>query len=99
MDSATQKADDLRKQIAKAEQELRNLKEQLAIAEKQEAVSVPELSQLSIESQEGLRKWPLSSEEYKRYGRQMIVPNIGIQGMIYTLSTPPYCPTMIYYLE
>lgn len=25
-------------------------------------------------------KWPLSSEEYKRYGRQMIVPNIGIQG-------------------
>jgi adenylyltransferase/sulfurtransferase len=25
-------------------------------------------------------KWPLSSEEYKRYGRQMIIPNIGIQG-------------------
>jgi adenylyltransferase and sulfurtransferase len=26
------------------------------------------------------RSWPLQADEYRRYGRQMILPNIGLQG-------------------
>ena len=26
------------------------------------------------------QKWPLSKEEYKRYGRQLIMPEVGVQG-------------------
>jgi adenylyltransferase/sulfurtransferase len=37
-------------------------------------------SEINENNQNGT-KWPLSPEEYKRYGRQMIVPNIGLQGM------------------
>lgn len=29
----------------------------------------------------GVNKWPLSAEEYTRYGRQMIVPSVGLQGI------------------
>jgi len=29
-------------------------------------------------------KWPLSSDDYKRYGRQLIMPEIGLKGMSYT---------------
>lgn len=28
------------------------------------------------------RNWPLSAEEYKRYGRQMIMPDIGLDGKV-----------------
>lgn len=28
----------------------------------------------------GIWSWPLSKEEYKRYGRQMIMPEIGLEG-------------------
>ena len=28
------------------------------------------------------RKWPLHPEEYKRYGRQMIMPEIGLEGWL-----------------
>lgn len=27
------------------------------------------------------RRWPLEKGEYRRYGRQMIVPEVGLQGM------------------
>lgn len=27
-------------------------------------------------------EWPLDAEEYKRYGRQMIMPEIGLEGWI-----------------
>ena len=30
--------------------------------------------------------WPMKREEYKRYGRQLIMPEIGIGGMIFLLS-------------
>lgn len=29
------------------------------------------------------RDWPLDSEEYARYGRQMIMPEIGLGGLLY----------------
>jgi len=31
------------------------------------------------------RKWPLEKTEYKRYGRQLIMPEIGLQGKFVSL--------------
>ena len=78
MDKATSSAEVLRRQIAATEQELRRLREQLAAVEAKE---VEDLNGLSLEDHPVTQgKWPLELEEYKRYGRQMIVPNVGIQG-------------------
>lgn len=33
------------------------------------------------------RKWPLESNEYKRYGRQLIMPEIGLQGKLALSNT------------
>jgi adenylyltransferase/sulfurtransferase len=41
------------------------------------------LSHAEEEKQEqSVRKWPLDRTEYKRYGRQLIMPEIGLQGTI-----------------
>ena len=34
----------------------------------------------SLKSLELTKEWPLQGEEYRRYGRQLIVPEIGLQG-------------------
>jgi hypothetical protein len=87
MDSATQSADALRRQIAATEEELKRLKAQLASVEAHDGTNGVEKSLQGLEVDDaGLvthGKWPLSAEEYKRYGRQMIVPSIGIQGISY----------------
>jgi adenylyltransferase/sulfurtransferase len=80
MDAATQSAEALKKQIATTEEQLKRLKEQLVAVEAQssigKAVDGLELGAGPVTT----GKWPLELEEYKRYGRQMIVSNIGIQG-------------------
>lgn len=82
MEGSNISAEALKQQIAATEKELRSLKDQLARVEAQahdatkSAVEEPEKRSPVTQ-----RKWPLSQEEYKRYGRQMIVPNVGIQGM------------------
>lgn len=75
----------LRQEISTTETQLARLKEELAVLE-QNSTSAED----TRESGDGdgtdrpERKWPLSLEEYKRYGRQMIVPQLGIQGAIFT---------------
>jgi hypothetical protein len=85
MDSATQSADALRKQITATEEELKRLKVQLASVEAHDGTNGVEKSLQGLEVDDASPvthgKWPLSTEEYKRYGRQMIVPSIGIQGI------------------
>lgn len=96
MEAASQSAEALKKQIVDIEIQLKRLREQLVKLEAQEiSKSLDELSvnqpvhQENVdEKNEAQRKWPLSEEEYKRYGRQMIVPNIGIQGNVISLSSP-----------
>ena len=87
MESAHASAAALRKQIEVTETELGRLKALLAHVE---AGTVPQkIGGLSIEEENASpmgRKWPLKSEEYKRYGRQMIVPSVGIQGILFLLS-------------
>ncbi|KAM0563188.1 hypothetical protein ACHAPJ_000904 [Fusarium lateritium] len=62
--------DTLRREIAKREVELADLRSQLAAAESE-----------ARESKEAW-KWPLDTHEYERYSRQMIVPNFGLQGQL-----------------
>ena len=64
--------DRLRREIAKREIELADLKSQLALAESAKRRPEPEAPW----------KWPLSRHEYNRYSRQMIVPNFGLQGKV-----------------
>ncbi|KAL2072634.1 hypothetical protein VTL71DRAFT_11977 [Oculimacula yallundae] len=90
MGLATTSVEALRNQITATENELKRLKEQLGALEAQDAASRG-IAGLSLDAglvtehenhhlDEG--KWPLSKEEYRRYGRQMIVPSIGIQGQL-----------------
>jgi len=82
MDSANASAAALRKQIFETEAQLKKLKEQLAQVEATDGISSISLNSSAndpVTLSEG--KWPLSKEEYRRYGRQMIVPSIGIQGL------------------
>ncbi|KUI60960.1 Adenylyltransferase and sulfurtransferase uba4 [Cytospora mali] len=75
METAKKSAEQLREQIFKTEQELNALREQLAEVEKQSSVT-PEGKENGIPTW----KWPLTAEEYDRYGRQLILPNVGIHG-------------------
>jgi len=74
MEAANASAEALKKQIKDTEEQLLRLKEQLAIWELSEHTD-------SLPIRDPVTHWPLSPEEYKRYGRQMIVPSIGIQGI------------------
>jgi adenylyltransferase/sulfurtransferase len=80
MNGATSSAEVLRRQIAVTEEELRRLKEQLAHLEAEKSLQGLDLNEHGGPVTTG--KWPLEPEDYSRYGRQMIVPNIGIQGEI-----------------
>ncbi len=87
MDSAALSAETLRKQIAATEDELKRLREQLAGVEAQDEAQKGLAglhlgAESNVTSPKSERKWPLSDEEYKRYGRQMIVPSVGIQGIL-----------------
>lgn len=84
MDGAAQCADELRQQITKAEAELSQLREQLAQAEsaqKNEEQNVG-LDLGSSTNETTGWKWPLSAGEYERYGRQLILPDVGINGKV-----------------
>lgn len=109
METASNSADQLRAQIAKAEEELKGLKEQLAALEPKETASTiteiptpatperfsPERRKTGAPGQALQRlessvwKWPLREDEYERYGRQLIIPQIGITGMLFSCSCFP----------
>lgn len=71
MGSLEETCESLRAQISATEEQLAGLKRDLALAE----------AQTERENQESGGRWPLLPEEYKRYGRQMIVSQVGLQGL------------------
>lgn len=83
MEAANASAQALRNQILATETELHKLRQELAQVEV--SAACPGLQDLSLSDGPGAlqngNQWPLSEEEYKRYGRQMIVPSIGMQGL------------------
>lgn len=93
METASVRAQQLRAQIAKAEEELKSLKEQLAQAEAQET----EAAAIAGNINGSVWKWPLQAEEYDRYGRQLILPNVGIQGQITSNSIIVENPLLTYF--
>ncbi|KND89950.1 Adenylyltransferase and sulfurtransferase uba4 [Tolypocladium ophioglossoides CBS 100239] len=66
------KIDHLRREIAKRESELADLKSQLAVAE----------SEHRTQDESKAWRWPLQDHEYQRYGRQMVVPSFGLQAQL-----------------
>ena len=67
----------LRRKIAHLESQLGDLKRQLSASENFANV-VPPANEPTPSNRDW--NWPLEAEEYKRYGRQMIMPEIGLQG-------------------
>ncbi|RMJ27436.1 hypothetical protein PHISP_01692 [Aspergillus sp. HF37] len=77
MDNLDQTCASLRAQIAATESELARLKRDLQSAEQGAASAT---NGETRNNATGKRNWPLLPEEYRRYGRQMIVPQLGLQG-------------------
>lgn len=71
----------LRAQITATESQLAGLKRDLAKAEQAEQSEKATTVKIQHEDRDGEEKqWPLLQEEYKRYGRQMIVSQVGLKG-------------------
>ncbi|KAJ5496499.1 hypothetical protein N7463_008486 [Penicillium fimorum] len=73
----------LRAQITATEAQLAGLKRDLANAEQAAQSETAPTVEIQQEDQNGEgRRWPLLPEEYKRYGRQMIVSQVGLKGQL-----------------
>ena len=71
----------LRAQITATELQLAGLKRELANAEQAAQSETATTAETQPQAQNGEgRRWPLLQEEYKRYGRQMIVSQVGLKG-------------------
>ncbi|ERS95681.1 adenylyltransferase and sulfurtransferase [Sporothrix schenckii 1099-18] len=66
---------DLRRRIASAEAELQSLREQLVKVEQEERLQQHQHAPSSW-------PWPLQSDEYERYARQLILPGVGVEGQL-----------------
>ncbi|KAI4860339.1 ThiF family protein [Hypoxylon rubiginosum] len=94
MDSVTNKAEQLREKIAQTEKELQNLRRQLNELESpiqnldvDQGHSSTSTTKQPGEASSPKWKWPLREEEYSRYGRQLILPTVGIKGQLRLKST------------
>lgn len=79
MTDIDEKCASLRAQIAATEAQLAGLKRDLANAEKTAATSEA-AGKTNGDTNGAGGRWPLLQEEYRRYGRQMIVPQVGLEG-------------------
>ncbi|PNH26478.1 hypothetical protein BJF96_g10207 [Verticillium dahliae] len=73
--SMMDKVEILKKKVIEAENELHALKNELAQA-------VAEADGQQKPTPDTTWKWPLTAGEYERYGRQLIITTVGIQGQI-----------------
>ncbi|KAH8650198.1 adenylyltransferase [Xylariales sp. PMI_506] len=85
MSNVRREVEELRQQISKAERELTDLRAQLVRLESA-ASSTPleeniTTATLPLAAPSAIPwKWPLEENEYTRYGRQLILPAIGVKG-------------------
>ncbi|KAL8901336.1 MAG: hypothetical protein Q9207_005250 [Kuettlingeria erythrocarpa] len=90
MEAAGAAVNRLRSQIAQTESQLERLKRQLAKAEEEQQENSLKDPKHKLQhtngdgqiSLNGESLWPLSAEDYKRYGRQLILPQIGLEGHV-----------------
>ncbi|RKF64452.1 Adenylyltransferase and sulfurtransferase uba4 [Erysiphe neolycopersici] len=78
MDNTDVCVDELKRQIVTTERELQRLKARLTSIEAHNNLDNDSELQREID----ISRWHLLPEEYRRYGRQMIVPNFGIKGQL-----------------
>lgn len=87
MNTSDKSASKLREEIAKTEARLQDLKTQLAQLEAEgdgrPATAVNNHPPIPKHNGDDVAawKWPLSAAEYERYGRQLILPQVGIEGL------------------
>lgn len=86
----------LRAQIAATEAQLAGLKRDLVNAEEAAAAN-SEIAKAAANTaatpNSGTTRWPLLQEEYRRYGRQMIIPQVGIEGKYLICDKVKSCPS------
>ncbi|KAI9374139.1 hypothetical protein BJX61DRAFT_338969 [Aspergillus egyptiacus] len=82
MDDLDHKCASLRTEIAATEARLAQLKLELQEAEEAALKRTQNATDLDTISSQPRTNWPLSKEEYRRYGRQMIVSQVGLQGQL-----------------
>ncbi|KAL4778597.1 hypothetical protein BJX76DRAFT_131432 [Aspergillus varians] len=82
MEDLDTKCASLRTEIATTEAQLAKLQRELQEAEEAALRSRSENVASAATATKSNGKWPLSGEEYRRYGRQMIVPQLGLQGQL-----------------
>lgn len=80
-ESLDRQIETLREQVSSTEAQLRRLRQEL---QRVETVKATHQLRSSSESEHTLhvQSSSLSSEEYQRYGRQLIMPEIGLQGQL-----------------
>lgn len=71
----------LQQQVSATEAQLHNLRSELENTEKQIATEKAKSATVNDDFA-AQQKWPFSQDEYRRYGRQMIVEKIGLEGMV-----------------
>ncbi|KAI1813381.1 adenylyltransferase [Poronia punctata] len=81
METSARKIQQLKAQISTREKELQQLKTELAELELPDQPSRTGTTESRSTAPPGW-KWPLKEEEYARYGRQLILPSVGIQGQL-----------------
>ncbi|KAL4894732.1 Molybdopterin-synthase sulfurtransferase [Aspergillus ambiguus] len=82
MDDLEKTCASLREQISATETQLAGLKRALEEAERAAAHTKAHSADNEDNRDEKPRRWPLLDEEYRRYGRQMIVPQLGLPGQL-----------------
>ncbi|OOQ82236.1 Adenylyltransferase and sulfurtransferase uba4 [Penicillium brasilianum] len=85
MSNLEEKCASLRAQIAATEAQLAGLKRELASAQETAAANsngVEDSDSNQHDQAKTESRWPLLQEEYKRYGRQMIVSQVGLEGQL-----------------
>ncbi|KAI1640535.1 adenylyltransferase [Biscogniauxia mediterranea] len=77
------RAERLRREIARRENELRELRAQLREFELESSSHHHDAAETPASPPPPREwKWPLKEEEYARYGRQLILPTVGIDGQL-----------------
>ncbi|EAU31862.1 hypothetical protein ATEG_07600 [Aspergillus terreus NIH2624] len=84
MDDLESTCASLRAQISATETQLAGLKRALHEAEQAAAHAKAQSAAATTagDNHDKPRRWPLLDEEYRRYGRQMIVPQLGLPGQL-----------------
>lgn len=80
MEQLNADAQELREQVARAEAKLKALKEQLANVENGSSPRRAGGNGPVTQAPDKPWKWPLKADEYERYGRQLVLPGVGVEG-------------------